>query len=58
MKEYSYQIWQGGIMVAEVGGTMLDFVQAEAKHYAIKYLEEGAIEIKAKRGTPKLTFPS
>ena len=48
--EYRYQIWQGGIMVAEVGGTILPVVQSEARHYAAKYLEEGPIEIKVRLG--------
>lgn len=55
VKEYAYRGWQNGVMIFEVGGTILDLVQNEARHYAMKYQSEGPLEIKPKRGTPPLS---
>lgn len=44
--EYTFEIWQGGMMVAEVTAPDLESARREALHYAITYAQDGPVEIK------------
>lgn len=44
-KEYEFEIWQRGIVVACGSGTSLDDVRREMLHYAMQYVQDGPIKI-------------
>lgn len=50
--EYWFEIWQGGIVVAEGSGPFLDDIGREMVRYAVQYVQDGVpITIK---GSPQL----
>ena len=46
MADYTFELWQNGIMVASVDGPDLIRVRAEIMHYAAQYIEDGPLEIR------------
>lgn len=50
-ERYTFQIWQGGIVVVEGGGQDLEEVKREMVHYAAQYVQDGPIKI---TGSPEL----
>jgi hypothetical protein len=43
-REYSFEIWHDGMMVAGVSGPDLDGLRSSAMHYAMVYGQEGPVE--------------
>ena len=46
MAEYTFELWQNGVMVASVDGPSLDRARAEIMHYAAMYAQDGPCEIR------------
>ncbi len=55
MVEYTFEIWQGGIVVAVGSGPDLDAVRGEMLHYAMLYVQDGPIQI---TGSAELAPPN
>ncbi len=45
-KEYEFELYQDGIMVAGGSGTVLADVRREALHYASVYAQDGPVKLK------------
>lgn len=54
MKEYHFEIWQGGIVVAGGSGPDAEEVCQEMVRYATQYVQDGPIKI---TGSPELKPP-
>lgn len=50
-REYHFEIWQRGVVVAEGSGPDLHEVGREMVYYAVQYVQDGPITIK---GSPEL----
>jgi hypothetical protein len=46
MTEHVAQVWQDGIMVAEVCSPDVDTMRREISHYAMMYRQDGPVEIR------------
>lgn len=53
-KEYHWEIWQGGIVVASGSGYDAESVCGEMVRYATQYVQDGPIKI---TGSPELAPP-
>jgi hypothetical protein len=53
-KEYRFDIWQGGIVVASGSGYDAEAVCSEMVRYAAQYVQDGPIKI---TGSPELAPP-
>lgn len=46
-RQYRFEIWQDGMVVAEGSGSNRDAVRAEAMHYAMVYAQDGRAVIRS-----------
>jgi len=53
MDEYRYQLWQDGIMVAEVIADDQEVAIREIKHYAAQHEQDGPVEIRHRIKRPR-----
>lgn len=44
--EYEFELWQDGMMVAEVAGDDLNSCRREIMHYAMMYAQDGPCQIR------------
>lgn len=47
-RRYRFQIWQGGMVVAEGSGGDSAAVRREAMHYAMMYAQDGPVQIRSR----------
>jgi hypothetical protein len=45
MKEYTFRLWQDGIMVAKVHSKDYERGEAEIRHYAMMYEQDGPVRV-------------
>lgn len=55
--EYWFEIWQGGIVVAEGSGPFLDDVGRDMVRYAVQYVQDGPVEIRGSQELRPRTQP-
>lgn len=48
VREYEFELWQDGVMVAGVYSPDLERARAEIMHYAMVYAQDGPCEIRGK----------
>lgn len=45
-KDYEFELWQGGIVVASVSAPSREEAEDEINHYAMMYRQDGPVEIR------------
>lgn len=49
-KDFEFELWQDGIMVASVSAPNYDDAKREILHYSVMYGQDGPVEIRGANG--------